>query len=242
VRSQPNRNYVSNDDIQTPSALARRLVSHFDPSGHLLEPCAGDGNFLKALRAHIRTPNPSVSSFPHSTGMVRRTSRVSWCEVKRNRNFFAWDQKVEWIITNPPWSQVRRFLQHALSLADHVVFLFTINHLWTRARLGDIRAAGFAIREIVTFETPKNFPPMGFQLGAVCLSRGWTGPVTLTDYNMPPQPKDGGASARSSTLTCRLKRGKSGASQSALGLDPVLAELRALNRHLDALLEGVVKP
>lgn len=120
--------------------------------------------------------------------------------------------------------------------------LFTINHLWTRARLRDIKAAGFAIREIVTFDTPKNFPPMGFQLGAVCLSRGWTGPVTLTDYNMPPQPKDGGASARSSTLTCRLKRGKSGASQSALGLDPVLAELRALNRHLDTLLaEAVVK-
>ena len=43
---------------------------------------------------------------------------------------------MDWIITNPPWSQIRRFLQHALSLADHVVFLFTINHLWTRARLG----------------------------------------------------------------------------------------------------------
>ncbi len=50
MRSQPNRNYTSNDDIQTPLALARKLVAHFQPSGRFLEPCRGNGNFLKALR------------------------------------------------------------------------------------------------------------------------------------------------------------------------------------------------
>jgi hypothetical protein len=75
--------------------------------------------------------------------------------MKRDRDFFAYSQPVNWIVTNPPWSQIRRFLQHALSLADHVVFLMTINHLWTRARQRDIKSAGFGLREIVLFDTPK---------------------------------------------------------------------------------------
>ena len=103
MRLQPNRNYVSNDDIQTPPMLARRLVRHFRPQGRILEPCKGAGNFLKHL--------------PKS---------AAWCEIKEGRDFFAWTQKVDWIITNPPWSQMRRFLQQAMSVADHVVFLISL--------------------------------------------------------------------------------------------------------------------
>jgi hypothetical protein len=56
------------------------------------------------------------------------------------------------------------------------------NHLWTRARLRDLKAAGFGLREIVLLDLPPSFPPMGFQLGAVHLSRGWTQAITLTDW------------------------------------------------------------
>ena len=126
VRYQHNRDYVSNDDIQTPPALARQLVDHFKPHGRVLEPCRGDGNIYRRL------PRGRV-----------------WCEIKEDRDFFAWDQPVDWIITNPPWSQVRRFLQHGMGLSENVVFLLTINHVWTKARLRDIRAAGFGLREIV---------------------------------------------------------------------------------------------
>ena len=36
-----------------------------------------------------------------------------------------------------------------MGLSENVVFLLTINHVWTKARLRDIRAAGFGLREIV---------------------------------------------------------------------------------------------
>ncbi len=247
MRLQPNRNYVSNDDIQTPPELARRLVDHFQPTGRILEPCAGDGAFLKALRTHARSINASardsnarsLSSQPNRVAQPIRdsatdspcTTRVAWCEAKRHRDFFTWQHPVDWIITNPPWSQIRRFLQHALSLADHVVFLFTINHLWTRARLGDVKAACFGLKEIVLVDTPKTFPPSGFQLGAVHLHRGWTGPVMLTDWTSAP-----GATRFTSTSTPQLPREKSRAGPAQPGLDPLREELRALNRHLDTLL------
>lgn len=45
MRYQPNRDYVSNDDIQTPPGLGRQLVANFAPSGRILEPCAGEGAY-----------------------------------------------------------------------------------------------------------------------------------------------------------------------------------------------------
>jgi hypothetical protein len=198
MRLQPNRNYISNDDVQTPVELARCIVIHFGPTGRILEPCAGDGNFLRALRdfAHrsdsVAAPIKARSSSARASdplSLAPRRPAVRWCEIKRDRDFFAWHERVDWIITNPPWSQMRAFLQHAMKVADHVVFLVTINHLWTRARIRDIRAAGFGLREIVMVDMPHSFPQLGFQLGAVHLERNWTGAVTLTDWTEPPSPE-----------------------------------------------------
>ena len=162
MRLQPNRDYVSNDEVQTPLDLAERLVKHFKPSGRILEPCRGDGHFLRFL--------------PKGT---------EWCEINDGRDFLQWNQPVDWIITNPPWSKIRAFLAHAMSLSTDVVFLLTINHVWTKARIRDIRQAGFGIKEIVLVEMPQSFPQSGFQLGAVHVSKGWTGPIGFTDLSVP---------------------------------------------------------
>ena len=157
MKFQPGRNYVSNDDIQTPVELAGRIVNYFQPSGRILEPCAGEGHFLQHL------PD------------------AEWCEIKRDRDFFAYDQRVDWILTNPPWSQIRPFLAHAFTISDHVVFLMTVNHAWTKARLRIAREHGFGLRAILLVDTPRSFPQSGFQLGAVHYQRGWTGPVILAE-------------------------------------------------------------
>ncbi len=158
MRFQPNRDYVSNDDVQTPPALARLLVRHFQPGGKVLEPCRGRGNVFRALPLG-----------------------AMWCEVKCGRDFLEWNESVDWILTNPPWSLMRKFLQHAMRVSDHVVFLMTVNHLWTKARIRDIRAAHFGIKEIVLVDMPRTFPQSGFQLGAVHLKRGWKGSIAFTD-------------------------------------------------------------
>jgi hypothetical protein len=158
MKNQPNRNYKSNDCITTPEYLAKALIEHFKPSGKILEPCKGTGNFLKYL--------------PEGT---------LWCEISEGRDFYEFNEKVDWIITNPPWSKIRKFLQHSLKIANNVCFLFTINHLWTKARLRDIKEADFGIKEICLFDTPDNFPPLGFQIGMVHLQRGYSGDIKLTE-------------------------------------------------------------
>ena len=148
MKLQPNRNYNSNDIVMTPEKLCEKIVSHFKPNGIILEPCKGTGNFLKYI------PN------------------ALWCEISEGKDFFEFHGKVDWIVTNPPWSKIRKFLQHGMEVSNNIIFLFTINHLFTKARIRDIRENGFCIKEIRTIDTPKEFPQSGFQLGVVHLTKG----------------------------------------------------------------------
>lgn len=161
MKYQPNKNYQSNDVIMTPVNLAKKLVEHFKPSGKGLEPCCGTGNILQFL------------------------VDADWCEITKNKNFFDYNEKVDYIFTNPPWSQIRSFLEHSMTLANDIYLLFTINHLWTKARLRDIKEYNFGIVEICLFDTPNTFPQTGFQLGMVHIKRNYDGELiklTHLDY------------------------------------------------------------
>jgi hypothetical protein len=43
--------------------------------------------------------------------------------------------------------------------------------MYTKARIRDMREAGFHIEDILLLDMPKEFPQSGFQLGAVYLRR-----------------------------------------------------------------------
>ena len=72
------------DRVFTPDWAAEDIVRHFCPTGHILEPFKGDGVFLRYL-----------------------PSKVDWCEIEEGRDFFAWKDAVDWIISNPPYSITR---------------------------------------------------------------------------------------------------------------------------------------
>lgn len=52
-----------------------------------------------------------------------------------------------------------------------------------KARLKDIENAGFRIAEICVFDTPKNFPQSGFQVGMIHLKKGIQGDIKYTRIN-----------------------------------------------------------
>ena len=174
MKSQANRNYKSNDEVQTPINLAVGIMNHFKPTGKILEPCRGDGNFIEAYETY----NLIIQ--------LENKEEIKWgyCEINENKDFFDWTEKVDWIITNPPWSQIRKFLQHSMKVSDNIVFLVTINHLWTKARLRDIEESGFGIKEIMKVDTPKEFPQMGFQLGIIHLQKNYKGDIGLSSLKL----------------------------------------------------------
>lgn len=155
MRYQPNRNYNSDDVVMTPQDLAIKLIKHFNPVGRGLEPCRGTGNIYQHL------------------------TNCDWCEISEGRDFYEYNSKVDYIFTNPPWSQMRKFLQHSYKLADNVYVLVTVNHLWTKARLKDMRDNNFGVVEICCVHTPKNFPQSGFQLAMIHLKKNFFGKINL---------------------------------------------------------------
>jgi hypothetical protein len=154
-----------NDVIYTPDKLAQKIVNHFKSQiyGSILEPCAGGGAFVRALKK---------AGFKNITEL----------ELERGQDFFKHNAKHDWIITNPPWSKARDFWTHSYQCADNVIFLITVNHLIAlKRRLKDMKDAGFSIKEMYMVDTPPApWPQSGFQLGAVHVQRGWKGKTTIT--------------------------------------------------------------
>lgn len=155
-----------NDEIYTPLWLAEKVVRHFKPYGQVLEPCAGKKGsqaFIKALH-DLQKRGSSLRS-------------VSWMEIQEGFDFLESPaspfNKYDWIITNPPFSKFRPFLQKSLKLADNVVFLCPNNHVTgLKARMRDIDDHGFYVREIRYLqETPKEFPASGFLWAAHLLTK-----------------------------------------------------------------------
>jgi len=106
------------------------------------------------------------------------------CEIDAGSDFFNWQEPVDWIVTNPPWSQFRAFLRHSMEVADNVVFLALLNAWFMRARVADMRAAGFGLVESLMLDTPpKPWPQTGFQLAAVHARRGHDGPLKFSYAN-----------------------------------------------------------
>lgn len=159
MQLNPNKNKPEQDIVYTPTDLAKDIIDHYQPTGLVLDPSSGDGAFLNQFPSDCET---------------------DWCELSKGRDFFDYSSKVDWIITNPPWSMMRKFLIHAMELADNIVFLTSVNHYTTKARLRDMVTAGFGLKEFYCFDTPKSFPQSGFQLAAVHTQRGWLGPTTFT--------------------------------------------------------------
>lgn len=151
-----------NDDVMTPLILAEAIVDYFHPVGRILEPCAGDGSFLKFM------PD------------------ADWCEIKSGRDFLEFEPNeiYNWIITNPPYSKYRDFLNKSMDVSDNIVFLQLVNATWYKARLRDLNNHGFGIKEILIFDTPKEFPQFGFQMGCVHYQRDYCGDIRFNrlDY------------------------------------------------------------
>lgn len=155
----PKNGFKSNDVVFTPPELAEAFVRHFKPKGFGLDPAMGTGAFFNAM-----------------------LGKKDWCEIDRGRDFFDYKRRVDYIMTNPPWSKMRDFLNHSYEIADDVYFLATIGNCFTRARLDDMQRAGFAMVELCCCETPKVgvWPSTGLQLGMVHIRRGYEGGIKLT--------------------------------------------------------------
>lgn len=163
--AQPLAPQGGNDKVYTPPLLARQICRHFRISGKVHEPCYGRGAFYNEIAALVGPENTSYSELDLGIDFLTR----------------PFVREFDWIVTNPPWSQLRPFLAKSMGLADNIVFLCLVNAFFMEARLRDMRERGFGFKEILFVDTPeKPWPQTGFALGAVHIQRGYVSPCIFT--------------------------------------------------------------
>lgn len=153
VRTVGLKNY--SDVHYTPDSVAQAVVDHFAPVGRCLEPFKGGGAFLKALPAD-----------------------ADWCELADGRDFFAYTDPVDWIVTNPPFSSLTEVFRHAFSIAENCVFVIPISKYWSSApRLDAVTQFGGLV-EIFHLGRGRDIGfDIGFPFAALHFKRGYCGPI-----------------------------------------------------------------
>lgn len=148
------------DRVMTPDWCAQDMVAWFRPEGRILEPCRGDGAIFKRL------PPGSL-----------------WCEIAEGRDFYAFTDRVDWIISNPPYSQLRPWMRHSFTLADEIVYLIPLRNLVSGfGFIQEVYAFG-GIRHIRFYGTGNRLGfPMGNAICAIQISRGYPGAITVSFY------------------------------------------------------------
>lgn len=156
---QPNRTGKATmaDAVMTPPALAELVIKHFNPVGMVLEPARGTGNFYNLLQ-----------------------QPKDWCEITEGKDFLDYDKKVDWIVTNPPYSIYDLFLNKAFSIADNVVFLVPLQKAFkSMATINQVEKYGGLKEILIIGSGGKCGFPVGFPVGCLYYRKDYKGSIKI---------------------------------------------------------------
>ena len=155
VSTPKSRKTTPNDVIMTKPETAKWIIDYFKPTGTILEPCKGDGAFYNQFEGD-----------------------KDWCEIREGKDFFDYNKRVDWIITNPPFSIFDNFLIKAFEVADNIVFFCPLNKVFKGKKL-DIKIQEYGdIKEILHMGGGNHHGfPFGFSTGCIYYKRNYTGDI-----------------------------------------------------------------
>lgn len=165
-----NMALVPDDVVYTPEWVARDMVEFFQPSGTILDPCKGEGVFLKYL-----PPN------------------TLWCEITEGRDFFKFTTPVDFIFGNPPYKVFSKWMSHSMSIASNIVYLIPLNKTFNSGKfLLELKEWGLPAKMRYYGTGSELGFPIGFAAGAVHFQRGYYGAMSLSFYAIPPNIRPSG--------------------------------------------------
>lgn len=148
----------SSDVVFTPDYIAKQIIDYFKPSGIVLDPCKGNGAFSD----HI--------------------PECEWCEIREGKDFYNWTDKVDWIVSNPPYSIFSDFIRHSFEIAENIVYLIPANKIFNSdSMMRDIWKWGGVPKILVVGGGAKLGFPIGFCIAAVHFQKNYKG-GTMVDF------------------------------------------------------------
>jgi len=157
-KASKGREGSTHDKVYTPYEVARKIIYSFpiEQGQTVLEPCRGQGAFYNNFPAFCNK---------------------KWCEIDDGVDFFDFTEKVDWIITNPPYSIFDEFAKHCFEVADNVVFLapaMKMTSSFSRLKM----YSDFGCPKRITFiGASKCGFPFGFPCAIVWWQKDYKGPT-----------------------------------------------------------------
>lgn len=128
VGTKIQRRRDPNDVFYTPLPVACRLIEMADikPSDRVLDPSRGMGVFYDNLPPCVK----------------------DWCEITEGHDYFSYNQEVDVVIGNPPFSMWKRWIQHTVSLnPQKICFVMGCVNL-TPLRFKMFEDAGYGLAQL----------------------------------------------------------------------------------------------
>jgi hypothetical protein len=145
------------DIVYTPEYVSKDIIKKLNPQGTCLDPCKGDGAFLKYL--------PENSDY---------------CEIREGKDFFYYKKKVNWIIGNPPYSIFEQFLQKSFEISENVSFLVPTNKIFQRQKIMNMITKFGGIKSMIIYGSGSLIDfPFGFSVGNFHFEKGYKGKTEL---------------------------------------------------------------
>jgi hypothetical protein len=156
---KPNKTGKQNqtDKVMTREDVAIKIIKHFNPQGITLEPSKGTGNFYNNFKG-----------------------KKDWCEIDDGKDFFDYNKKVDWIITNPPYSIYDKFLLKCFEVADNIVLLVPLAKAFKSQKIErEIKKYG-GLKEVLMLGGGQSIGfNFGFPCGCLYYKRNYKGKVKI---------------------------------------------------------------
>ena len=156
------KTYNPNDDIMTPPHIAHFIIKRLPikKSDVLYDPFRGLGSFYNNFP-------------PENTNF--------YSEIKEGKDFFQFNKKVDWIISNPPYSTYTEVMKHSYTIADNIVYLIPLNKIVSSwGRCVDLEKYGGIVKLWILPASKCGFP-FGFPACFVWIKRGYKDKI---DYEL----------------------------------------------------------
>ena len=160
--TQPNKTKqaTATDRAYTKEETAIWIINYFKPQGSVLDASAGKDVFYNNFA----------------------NEQKYRCEIDDGLDFFDWDKKVDWIITNPPYSIYDHFLGHSFEIADNVVFFVPIAKAFKSNKVQKMVNDYGGLREVVYMGGGSGHGfKFGFPVGCLHYKRDYKGECKITD-------------------------------------------------------------
>tara|TARA_R100000388_G_C7220752_1_gene148811 strand:- start:360 stop:890 length:531 start_codon:yes stop_codon:yes gene_type:complete len=142
---------VANDEFYTPNSLAKKLIEEvpIKAEDSILDPFYGLGAFF--------------NNYPEN-------EFNEWYELNLGSDFFKKNERFDWIISNPPFSNLTKTIEHTLNVVKLGFAYIIPTYSLTAHRLDLINRMGFYLSKFIIFENPKSWG-IGFQMCFVIFTK-----------------------------------------------------------------------